>query len=97
NVRADDGNIAAVRIGIDGESMPLDDGAGEVELRVLVPPSARLEIRVRDERQQREPDGELAVGGPLTRRSAPPSPRSRGGGRGEGRVRHIHALASIVG
>ena len=56
-------NVAGIRcIGVDRECVALDDGAGQIELRVLIPPAAGLEIRVGDERQQKEPEGKLAVG-----------------------------------
>src|SRR5438874_2317719 len=81
--------VTGVRIGIDRESVPLDDGPRQVELRILIPAAARLKIRADDERQQEEPDGELAVGGihirvipsgardPLRHREGDPSPSAR--------------------
>jgi len=48
-------------VGVDGEGVALDDGARQVELRILVPAAAGEKVGVGGEGQQREPRRDAAV------------------------------------
>src|SRR5258708_35374402 len=55
-------HVAAVAgVGVDDECVALGDGPGEVELRVLIPTAAAVEVGVRGECDQEEPFGNAAV------------------------------------
>jgi len=46
---------------VDGEGVALDDGPGQVELRVLVPPAAGVKVGVDGEGEERQPVGDPPV------------------------------------